>query len=198
MTEIVESGHDEAAVQAAIEAAATVAHQVDQSIRATVRAMKGMWIDLAGDLYRFNRSGMWRDLGHDTFEDYLADPELELRRRWVYELIGMYEQLVIDRDVKPDTLKALNVSKVREVLPAVRRGRVTLEQAFADAEQLTRHDLEQRYRGLASSPEPPIDATSEPVTRGPTPDIPAASSEASMTTERVTCPQCGGRGTVPS
>lgn len=185
---------EEITATAPSEAAAAAAHEIDQRIRRTVRAMKGAWVQLAGELYRFNRSGMWRDLGYETFEEYLEQPDLELRRRWVYELIGMYEQLVIERDVPAERLSELNSSKVREVLPAVRRGRVTLAQAFSDAETLSRPDLQERYRGLTSMPDPVIDPAREPVTRGPTPAAPASSSAEAIRSERVPCEHCGGRG----
>jgi hypothetical protein len=133
--------------------AAEAAFAVDQQIRATLRQMKGLWVHLAEQLYRFHTAEMWRDLGHDTFEAYLADPELELdlQRRWVFELIGMYRTLVVEREVSTAELEGLHVSKVREVLPAIRRGWVDIPTALSDVETLTRHDMELKYRGLASS-----------------------------------------------
>lgn len=153
--------------------ASEAAYEADQRIRQTVRQMRGLWVELAERLYRFHQAEMWRDLGHDTFESWLADPELEgeLTRRWVFELIGMYRELVVERSVPIAELGQLHVSKVREVLPAIRRGWVDVETAFSDAETLTRHDMEIKYRGLASSTPgqpstgPTVETDSEPVWR---------------------------------
>lgn len=128
-------------------AAAEVAFKLDQQLRANVRRLRNMWIELARDLHRFHQAELWRDLGFKTFEEWLADPGLELERRWVYEHMAMWEQLVVQRGVDPSRLQGLQVSKVREVLPALRRGQVTVEEALTDAEQLRRPELELRYRG---------------------------------------------------
>jgi hypothetical protein len=47
-------------------------------------------------------------------------------------------------------LKVMKISKVREVLPAIRRELVTVTEALEDATQLRRVDLEAKYRGAAS------------------------------------------------
>lgn len=131
-------------------AAAAAAFEVDQRLRRNVKIMRGMWVRLAEDLYRFHAAEMWRDLGHDTFEKWLADPGLELNERYVYDLIATYRQLVVERNVEPSRLQELHISKVREVLPAIRREIVTVDEGLDDAEQLVRSDLELRYRGKSS------------------------------------------------
>lgn len=131
-------------------AAAEAAFIVDQRLKATVRRMRGMWVELARDLYRFHQGELWRDLGAESFEKWLGDPELDLERRWVYDVMAMYKQLVVDRGVEVSRLQELQVSKVREVVPAIRRGLVTVEEALEDATELRRADLEIKYRGRAS------------------------------------------------
>lgn len=132
------------------EAAARHAYQVDQQIRANLKRMRGMWVELAHDLYAFHQARLWRDLGYESFEKWLADPGVEIERRWCYDLMATYEQLVVERGVEPSRLQELAVSKVREVLPAIRRGMVTVEDGLNDAAELRRPDLEARYRGAAS------------------------------------------------
>lgn len=134
------------------ELAAKAAYDVDQRVRATLRQMRSMWVQVAGELHSFNRSKLWQDLGHESFEHYLMELELEfeLSRRWVYNSIALWEQLVVQRGVEPSRLQQLQISKVSEVLPAIRRGQVTVDDALEDAEQLRRPDLELKYRGAAS------------------------------------------------
>lgn len=132
------------------EATAKLAHAVDQRIKGKIKALRGTWISLMGDLYEFHQSELWRDLGYPGFEAWLDDPEVELERRYVYDLIAMHHQLVVMRGVDPSRLQALKISKVREVLPAIRRGIVTVDEGLGDAEQLRRADLEERYRGKSS------------------------------------------------
>lgn len=146
-------------------AQAGVAFAAEERIRTHVRAMRGLWVRLAEDLHKFQELEMWRDLGHTTFEQWLASPDIELERRWVYELIGMWRELVIKRHVDPASLEPVQVSKVREVLPAIRRGFVDIDDALADCETLGRDDLRAKYAGAGSqSPvgRQKLDATTEP------------------------------------
>lgn len=132
------------------QAAAAAAFEVDRELKANVRQLRGMWAPIARDLYRFHQGRLWADLGYETFEAYLEDPELELERRWVYDAMAMYEQLVVNRGVSLEELRGFKISKVREVLPAVRRELVPLREALDDARTLRRVDLELKYRGAAS------------------------------------------------
>lgn len=161
------------------ELAAQFAFQVEQRIRVTIGDIRTAWVRLAEDLFNFQQSELWRDLGHSSFEAWLASPDIDLGRRWVYELISMWRDLVIDRHVKPDRLLPVNVSKVREVLPAIRRGQVTVEDALSDCETLGRDDLRKRYTGSES----------------PTPGQPDTSSavHTSSETEYAICHACGSR-----
>lgn len=179
------------------EVAAAHAYDADQQIRVTVRKMRGLWVQLAEQLYRFHRAQLWRDLDFDTFEAWLEDPELELERRWVYQLIDLYQTLSVERQVPIAQLEALHVSKVREVLPAIRRGQVEIETALSDAGTLTRRDLELRYRGLVSGTpgRPDVDSVMRtereaPISFPPEPSQPPADRTVS-TTSRGTCPSCG-------
>jgi hypothetical protein len=161
------------------QAAATAAHQMDRHIRETVARMKGLWVELAEGLYHFRTGEMWKDIGYPTFESWLADPEVELERRWVYKLTDAYKYLVIEWGVDRERVQRLHISKVNEVLPAIRRGQVQLEAALADVESLNRADLEIQYRGLHSSM--PGSATAATSTTIETDEEP----------EWATCPTCG-------
>lgn len=147
---------------------ANAAFEVEQRIRGNVRAMRGLWVRLAEDLFKFHDLEMWRDLGHSSFEEWLASPDIELERRWVYELVGMWRELVVKRHVDPAALEPVQVSKVREVLPAIRRGMVDVDDALADCETLGRDDLRTKYAatgaGTSGQPGPngALDAAAEP------------------------------------
>lgn len=142
------------------------AHQLEARIRSNVRQMRSLWIDLAGDLYQFHTDELWRKLGYSTFEAWLATPEIELERSYVFKLLQVYRELVVDQHVEAGRLSDLPIRKVIATLPAIRRGHVTVDEAIADIEATPSRDLEQRYRELTSrqpsEPEPPLDAETEP------------------------------------
>jgi hypothetical protein len=143
VTELVPSEPSEFQAQAAFD--------VDQRIRHTLRDMRRMWMELARDLYFFTEAEMWRSLGHPSMESYLAQPEIGLDRRWVYNLKSIYSQLVIDRGIPETDLALLQPSKITQVLPAIRRGLVETDEALSDAESLSKEDLRVRYTFLMGS-----------------------------------------------
>jgi hypothetical protein len=131
-------------------AQAQAAFEVEQRIKGTIHQMRGLWIVLAEDLYKFSAEEMWRDLGHTTFDQWLAGPDIDLARRTVYGLIEVWKELVVNRGVRPHQIADVPVSKLRDSLAAVRRGFVDAEDAIADARTLGRDDLRDRYRQLST------------------------------------------------
>lgn len=111
-----------------------------------------MWIHLAGDLYEAHTDRVWEVLGYDSFEAWLAQPEIDLNPRHVYRMVQVWRELVVERDVSPETLDAAEVTKVAVVLPALRAGKTTVEDALADCATLSRSDLQERYAGNLQAP----------------------------------------------
>lgn len=129
---------------------AKAAFEVEQRILGCIQAIRSAWVTLAADLFQFQQADMWRDLGHRSFEEWLAGPDIDLERRYVYSLIAMHRELVVNRGVEPARLEPVPVSKVGDVLPAIRRGQVSVEEALSDAQTLGREDLRIKYTGTAS------------------------------------------------
>jgi hypothetical protein len=127
------------------------AWKVSERIKATTEAIRGLWVELAADLYIFKEGKMWEALGFETMDAYFADPDVEIGIRYAYDLITAYKQLVVDRGMAPEEMKQLDVSKVKEALPAIRRNQVTLEEAVADIKTLSKSSIITKYSGRASS-----------------------------------------------
>ena len=161
---------------------AEVAYEVEANIRAVVTEMRKGWLILARELHRFHDLKMWRALGYRSFEEWCASPDIDIKRRTVYGLIEVWQQLVVDRGVDPAQLEGCNVSTVREVLPAVRRGQVPVEEALADVRSLSRNDIRERYDRA-------------PATSGP--DT-STRYDAEAEREFAICPTCGSRYEVRS
>jgi hypothetical protein len=143
---------------------ARAAWQVERKIAGHVQTLRVTWIRLAEDLFRFHKMQMWRDLGYQSFEQWLAEPYIELGRRQIFLLLDFWRQIVEVRGVDPRKLEGLNVSKVQTVLPAIRRGQVDVDKAISDAQTLTRDDLRKEYTGTdpMTGPQPGgFDATRE-------------------------------------
>jgi hypothetical protein len=146
--------------------------------------MRQAWVDLAADLYEIFTERLWEHLGHDSFEAWIASPEVEISKRWAYEHINLYRQLVVLKEIPAQDLYPLEPSKLQTVVPAIRRNQVSIKQALADVETLSRGDLRDRYVGQAA-----ISSSA-----GRAPDI-TSHLEATHEPDHVRCPTCGQRTT---
>lgn len=124
------------------------AQEIEEAVIKGTKAIRTAWVALAAFLHEFHFQKMWEERDCDTFEEWLGTPEISLGRSQTYALIQIYDELVLKRGIKPEELTAES-SKVAQVLPALRRGEVTVEDALSDAEALSRADLREKY-GKAS------------------------------------------------
>lgn len=144
------------------QAAADAAFGAHKRVAAAVRTVRVAWVDLARELHGFHAGRLWEALGLDSFESWLAQPEIGLSRRWVYQLIQVWQELILDAGVKPNQLEDVEVSKLIVALPAVRRKQVTPARVLADAATLTRGDMLQMYDELKPDVGTDLDAEREP------------------------------------
>jgi hypothetical protein len=128
------------------ELAAKKAHKLDEQIRKSVTAMRSSWVPLAKTLDDFNDERAWELLGADSLEEYLAQPEVELKRSTYFRLIQVHREFVVERDVSPARLKGLDYTKLQVVIPKLKAGEVDVDQALSDVQVLGRRDLEEEYR----------------------------------------------------
>lgn len=159
---------------------AAAAFETEQQIKGIVREMQKGWLLLAGALYRFHDAKMWTALGYRTFDEWLASPDVEIKRRHVYGLIEVWRTLVIELGLQPRQLEGIQISKLRDVMPALRRGQVDPETALEDARTLAREDVREKYGLIAAT------ATPAEVERGQVLDAEAEP-------EHAICPNCGSR-----
>lgn len=145
------------------------AHATAEQIKAGCRAIRTAWLMLGGYLCEFIEDRMWEPLGHDTLDEWLATPGVELKRTHARRAARVYRELVLEREVPPAELEGQAITKLDVVLPALKAGKVSWEDAKADCEALGRRDLERRYAGGEVNGK--LDPAAEP--------------------ERTQCPTCG-------
>lgn len=135
------------------------AAELEREIQIGCAFIRQAWVLLAERLYEFHRDDAWQVLGYDSFNEWLASPEIDLGYRQSMRLIESYREMVVERGISSGLLELADVTKVAVVLPAVKRGDVTAEDALADAQSLSRSDLEDKYRH--SDPNAPLDPGAE-------------------------------------
>jgi predicted RNase H-like HicB family nuclease len=116
-----------------------------------------LW-ETARALYEFDEMHGWTALGYDRIGDWLADPEISITKSQFYRLTGVWRELVVIRKVDTTSVRELEPSKVDIVLPAVRSGRVKLDEALEDTKSMGARDLREEYISRPDRPSVPQSA----------------------------------------
>lgn len=97
------------------------------------------FLALGEELYHFEDKKQYKDLGHDTFESYLADPDVDIARRTAYMLIGVYDTYVNKYASASDALLKAGYTKLDVIRPHVDESNV--DEWVHKAATLSRSDL---------------------------------------------------------
>lgn len=98
-------------------AAADVAWSVHRNVVTLRTEFEQKGFELGQALARIQRERLYELLGHDTFESYLADPEVSVSRRHAYRLITVARAYVPSM---AHEVAAMGVAKAEMVAPLVR------------------------------------------------------------------------------
>lgn len=118
-------------------AAAETAHELRARVRTYLEQDRAGWVPLAAALQAVHEHEAWRELGADSFSDWMAQEDIGRSRGYllvsVWEAFSGYE------------LAGTDVTKFIWVLGPLRRGELTPEDALADVRALSRTDLRAKY-----------------------------------------------------
>lgn len=157
---------------------------LERQIHAGLRAGRATMWAVAQSLYEWDEEAGWSALGYESIGDWLSQPEIGMSRKTYYRSVQMWREFVVVRRLDPEKLLALDIGKVEVVLPALKAGRVDLDDALSDAEALGRADLRDKYYGPDQHAREPGDPPADHSQRNGHPDP-----------EPV---ECDGSGTCPA
>lgn len=164
------------------EEAEDLVHEVfetERKIKADLAAIVADTWTLAEHLYDFHELRGWTLLGYETLNEFLAQPDIGLSRSTFFRAVQAWRDLVKVKKVAPARLSGIEPSKAQEVLPAIMRGDVKVDDALDDAVALGKRDLREKYRLSAGKVAPArLAAEDEPI--------------------RTRCPACGEWTTTPT
>ena len=78
-----------------------------------------MMLVIGQELYEFQRQKQYEPLGYDTFEAFLADPDIDIARRTAYRMIRVYKTYILELGCATEALTAAGVSKLDMIAPHV-------------------------------------------------------------------------------
>jgi N6-adenosine-specific RNA methylase IME4 len=124
------------------------AFSVDKEIKILKKGINGGFIELAKRLKQVKDNSLYKELDYDTFESYIAQPELGFQRSSVYLLIQIYEKLVLELNVQPAGLALIEWTKLAEIVPYINEK--NKEELLSKATELSRSDLREEVKLLKS------------------------------------------------
>jgi len=146
-------------------------HEFHSYIVGLVRQINYSFLDLARCLVVVHENKLYEHLCYETFESYIATPEISIRRASAYKLMDIYRTYVLEYKISPARLIDIEWTKLSTTLPVLTEDNV--EDLLAMAESLSRSDLRQEIKILKD----PSEKDKEELTK--------------------TCPYCNGTGKVP-
>lgn len=119
------------------------AEELHKRVKATVHSMKISFVELGKMLKEMRDGKLYKELGYQNFEDY-CKTEVEINRRYAYELIGIAEKLPEDfvRSAhkigvkKLSLLAMLNPEQREEVIQTVNVESVTVKELQSQISQM--------------------------------------------------------------
>ena len=97
------------------------AHQLHQNIVDTKKDLTGNFLRLAYLLKVANSNKVHKKLGYDTWEQYLATPEISVSVSMASRLINIWDEFVVKYKIKSDELLGIDLSKLTEILPVIKK-----------------------------------------------------------------------------
>jgi hypothetical protein len=143
--------------------------QIEQRIMKAIEVGRGALWELTASLYEFHLQNGWTALGHESMNEWLAQPEIAMTKTMYMRLVRRYRELVVNRNlpvfrIDPDVdreddedldelaaeepvivLSELDPSKLDIVMPAIEEGTKKLDQILDDVKTLGARDLRETY-----------------------------------------------------
>lgn len=133
----------------AITTAAWARHQHIVALR---RHIEETFLELGEALYHLEYGKEYKALGHDSFNAYLGDPEVDISRSLAYRLKGVYQRFVLELGSPPARLLETGAHKLDVIRPHVDEGNV--DEWLDTAATLSRSDLRYKVRLTFDPPAP--------------------------------------------
>ena len=120
--------------------------QVDVEVKQLKKDINGGFLELAKRLKEIRDNKYYIQLDYDTFEAYIAQPELGFDRTSVYRFISIYEKFVIELKVPHEGLLSLDYNKLDMLIPHITEE--NKEELLNKAQTLSRSDLREEMQLL--------------------------------------------------
>ena len=117
----------------------SIAHSAHKHIVTLRNKAEYTFLELGAALYVFEERKYYLELGYESFNEYLGDPDVDISRRMAYMLKGLHQKFALETPVQPSHQLTAGVSKLEMIRPHVEGDNV--EELVNMAMTLSRSDL---------------------------------------------------------
>lgn len=119
--------------------------KIDERIRDAISTGRAAMWELSLALYEFNLEEGWTALGLSSQAEWLAQPEVNMKKSMFHKLVRRHRVLAIEKHVDPETLAGLDPSKLDIVMPVIEAGHKKVSVILDDVRELGARDLAEKY-----------------------------------------------------
>jgi len=150
-----------------------IAFDINKKVIDLKKEVEGNFIKLGAYLKEIKEKRLYIDLSYNTFEEYIAQPDLSLNRRVVYSIIGVYEDFVCNQShIDMEEIKKIGYTKLERIRQF--KEQPDFDEWIYKAKTLSLSDLGAEIKE----------------TKGVSENLSSTKSEDKITME-ITCPFCG-------
>lgn len=115
-----------------------LAHQARERLIELKNQLGLSFVEMGARLCQFRNDKLYKELGHKTFENFLAD-DIDFSRTTAYNFINIYETWVVKYNLAPELVSTVPYDKLLLVSPLANKHNYT--EMFNQAITLSRSDL---------------------------------------------------------
>lgn len=124
--------------------------RLQSEIRTALKDGKKSAWKIAAAAYELIEQKGWTELGAQSLEEWCQRPDISFEARTFRRWAGVYRELAITQALTPGLYLDLDVTVVDVVLPAIRRGDVTVGEALEDVRMMSAEQLRKKHAARAN------------------------------------------------
>lgn len=121
--------------------AGEIANKYHNEIVRTKYAINRNFLYLSRLLFDVANTKLYHTMGYDSMEEYIATPEVNIKRSWFYDLLRVYRQFVLQYEYTDERLLPIGISKLILLTRNKDVNKENVDDWLATAETLSKSDL---------------------------------------------------------
>lgn len=122
------------------------AFEVDSELKDIKKNLNYSFMGMGYYLHEIKEKKLYELLDYESFNAYISQPELAIKRGTAYKLVGIYQTFSLEHKVSHERLLNIDYSKLDAIRSQVDED--NLEDMLQKAEALSRSDLKSEVTGI--------------------------------------------------